>query len=176
VGLAFGGLSLYIGSAANFIMEILHLSETAFAWLFIPMIGGMTLGSWWGGKRAASFSPAKMKWIGFGIMGGAAVVNVAYNALFTAQVPWAVMPLAFYTFGLALAMPAVQISALALFPDHRGLASSMLSFIQMMAFAMVSGLLAPLLFDSAYKLACGVLAGVAISLGCWRVSLRLRVS
>jgi DHA1 family bicyclomycin/chloramphenicol resistance-like MFS transporter len=173
VGLAFGGLSLYIGSAANFIMEILHLSETEFAWLFIPMIGGMTVGSFWGGKRAATILPANMKWLGFGIMGAAALVNVAYNAVFTAAVPWAVLPLAVYTFGLAVAMPAIQVSALALFPDNRGLAASMLSFIQMMAFAMVSGLLAPLLFDSAFKLACGVLAGVAISFGCWRVSLRL---
>ena len=174
VGLAFGGLSLYIGSAANFILEILHLSETSFAWLFIPMIGGMTVGSWWGGKRAASMAPARMKWLGFGFMGGAAAVNVAYNAVFAATVPWAVLPLALYTFGLALAMPAVQVSALALFPDHRGLAASMLSFIQMMAFAMVSGLLAPLLFDSAFKLACGVLAGLVLSLLCWRVSLRLQ--
>jgi MFS transporter, DHA1 family, multidrug resistance protein len=176
VGLAFGGLSLYIGSAANFIMEILHLSETEFAWLFIPMIGGMTVGSFWGGKRAATILPANMKWLGFGIMGAAALVNVAYNAVFTAAVPWAVLPLAVYTFGLAVAMPAIQVSALALFPDNRGLAASMLSFIQMMAFAMVSGLLAPLLFDSAFKLACGVLAGVAISFWCWRVSLRLIAS
>jgi hypothetical protein len=39
--MAFGGLSLYIGSAANFVMEILHLPETAFAWMFIPLISGM---------------------------------------------------------------------------------------------------------------------------------------
>ncbi len=174
VGLAFGGLSLYIGSAANFIMQILHLTETDFAWLFIPMIGGMTVGSFWGGKRAATMLPANMKWLGFGIMGAAAAVNVGYNAVFTATVPWAVLPLAVYTFGLAVAMPAIQVGALALFPDNRGLASSMLSFIQMMAFAMVSGLLAPLLFDSAFKLACGVLVLVMLAFVCWRVSLRLK--
>jgi DHA1 family bicyclomycin/chloramphenicol resistance-like MFS transporter len=31
----------------------------------------------------------------------------------------------------------------------------------MMAFALVSGLVAPLLFDSAFKLACGVTVGLA---------------
>jgi DHA1 family bicyclomycin/chloramphenicol resistance-like MFS transporter len=41
----------------------------------------------------------------------------------------------------------------------------------MMLFAMVSGLLAPMLFDSALKLACGVLAGLAASFACWRLSL-----
>lgn len=170
VGLAFGGLSLYIGSAANFVMEILGLPETAFAWMFIPLIGGMVLGSWWGGKRAARMLPARMKWIGFGTMLAAAVLNIGYNALFPAAVPWAVLPLAIYTFGLAVAMPAIQVNALGLFPDNRGLASSMLGFIQMMSFALVSGLVAPLLFDSAFKLACGVGVGLAGSFAAWRLS------
>jgi DHA1 family bicyclomycin/chloramphenicol resistance-like MFS transporter len=170
VGLAFGGLSLYIGSAANFVMEILGLPETAFAWMFIPLIGGMVLGSGWGGKRAATMAPARMKWIGFGTMLVAAVVNIGYNALFPAAVPWAVLPLAIYTFGLAVAMPAIQVNALGLFPDNRGLASSMLGFIQMMSFALVSGLVAPLLFDSAFKLACGVGVGLLGSFAAWRLS------
>ncbi len=114
-----------------------------------------------------------MMWLGFAIMGGAGAISVAYNALFVAAIPWAVLPLALYTFGLAVAMPAIQVGALALFPDNRGLASSMLSFIQMMLFAMVSGLVAPMLFDSALKLACGVLAGVSASFVCWRLSLRM---
>lgn len=170
VGMAFGGLSLYIGSAANFVMVILGLPETAFAWMFIPLIGGMVLGSGWGGKRAASMAPGRLAWIGFGTMLAAAVLNIGYNASFPAAVPWAVLPLALYTFGLAVAMPAIQVSALSLFPDNRGLASSMLGFIQMMSFALVSGLVAPILFDSAFKLACGVGAGLVLSVGAWRAS------
>lgn len=173
VGLSFSGLSLYIGSAANFVMTILKLPETAFAWLFIPMIGGMTIGSAWGGKAAARIAPARMMWLGFAIMGSAALLSVAYNSLFVAAIPWAVLPLGIYTFGLAVAMPAIQVGALGLFPDNRGLASSMLAFIQMMLFALVSGLVAPLLFDSALKLALGVLAGLVGSFGCWRLSLRM---
>ena len=170
VGLAFGGLSLYIGSAAKFVMVILKLPETAFAWMFIPMIGGMTIGSAWGGRAAARIPPNRMMWIGFAIMAAASVISVAYNTLFVADIPWAVLPLGIYTFGLAVAMPAIQVGALSLFPDNRGLASSMLSFIQMMLFAMVSGLVAPLLFDSALKLALGVAAGLVASFVCWRLS------
>jgi DHA1 family bicyclomycin/chloramphenicol resistance-like MFS transporter len=170
VGLAFGGLSLYIGSAANFVMEILHLPETAFGWMFIPLISGMVLGSAWGGKYAARIAPKRMKWLGFAIMALGAGAGVVYNALFVAQVPWAVLPLMVFTFGLAVAMPAIQMSAFALFPDNRGLSSSMLSFIQMISFAIVSGLVAPLLFGSAFKLACGMLGGLVLSFVCWRVS------
>jgi DHA1 family bicyclomycin/chloramphenicol resistance-like MFS transporter len=170
VGMAFGGLSLYIGSAANFVMEILHLPETAFGWMFIPLISGMVIGSAWGGKRASGWTPVRMKWTGYGIMAAAAVFNVGYNALFPAEVPWGVLPLMIYTFGLAVAMPAIQVGALALFPDNRGLASSMMAFIQMMSFALVSGLVAPLLFDSALKLACGVAVGLVLSFVAWRLS------
>jgi DHA1 family bicyclomycin/chloramphenicol resistance-like MFS transporter len=170
VGLAFGGLSLYIGSAANFVMVILGLPETAFAWMFIPLIGGMVLGSAWGGKRAARMAAGRLKWIGFGTMLVAAVLNIGYNALFPAAVPWAVLPLAIYTFGLAVAMPALQMTALGLFPDNRGLASSMLGFIQMLSFALVSGLVAPLLFESAFRLACGVGVGLLLSFAAWRAS------
>jgi DHA1 family bicyclomycin/chloramphenicol resistance-like MFS transporter len=170
VGMAFGGLSLYIGSAANFVMEILQLPETAFAWMFIPLIGGMVLGSAWGGKFSAKIEPKKMKWIGFGIMALGAGLGVGYNALFVAQVPWAVLPLGVFTFGLAVAIPAIQLSAFALFPDNRGLSSSMLSFVQMICFAIVSGLVAPMLFGSALKLACGMLGGLVLSFIFWRLS------
>jgi DHA1 family bicyclomycin/chloramphenicol resistance-like MFS transporter len=152
-------------------MDILHLPETAFAWLFIPMIGGMVVGSAWGGKAAARIKPAKMMWLGFGIMALGSVISIGYNTLFVAAIPWAVLPLAVYTFGLAVAMPAIQVGALSLFPDNRGLASSMMAFIQMMAFALVSGMLAPLLFDSALKLACGVGGSLVLSFLCWRLSL-----
>ncbi|MEH6433876.1 multidrug effflux MFS transporter [Massilia sp. DD77] len=172
VGMAFGGLSLYIGSAANFVMEILGLPETAFAWMFIPLIGGMVIGSAWGGRRAAKVAPARQMWIGYAVMGLAAVLNVGYNALFPAQVPWAVLPLFVYTFGLAVAMPAIQLMAMGLFPHNRGLAASMVGFIQMMSFALVSGLVAPLLFDSAFKLALGVAVGLVLSFVAWRASVR----
>jgi MFS transporter, DHA1 family, multidrug resistance protein len=165
VGMAFGGLSLYIGSAANFVMVILGLPETAFAWMFIPLISGMVIGSAWGGKRAAKMPAATLRRIGFGTMLLACVLNVGYTAFAgdDVRVPWAVLPLMVYTFGLAVAMPAIQVGALALFPDNRGLASSMLAFIQMMSFALISGLVAPLLFGSAFKLACGVTAGLVAS-------------
>jgi DHA1 family bicyclomycin/chloramphenicol resistance-like MFS transporter len=130
----------------------------------------MVLGSAWGGKHAARYAPGRLGTIGFGLMALAAVVNIGYNAMFPAQVPWAVLPLLVYTFGLSVAMPVIQVRAFALFPDNRGLASSMLSFVQMMLFALVSGLVAPLLFDSAFKLACGVAGTLAASFLAWRLS------
>ncbi|WP_432378639.1 multidrug effflux MFS transporter [Duganella sp. P38] len=171
VGMSFAGVALYIGSAAYFVMNILHLPETAFAWMFVPLISGMVVGSALSGKFAHRFSRNAQVWMGFAIMIGAGVINVVYNAMFTAAVPWAVMPLFIYSFGLALAMTPLSLIALAYFPNNSGLASSMQSFIQMLLFALVSGLVAPLLFDSALKLAWGVLATLIVSLVAWMLAL-----
>ncbi|AVR97406.1 multidrug effflux MFS transporter [Pseudoduganella armeniaca] len=167
LGLAFGGFALYIGSAAYFVMHILHLPETAFAWLFIPLVAGMVVGSAISGKVAHRCSQQALIRIAYVGMAVAALVNVGYTYLFAATVPWAVLPLFFYSLALAVAMPPLSLIALNYFPQHSGLAASMQSFIQMTLFALVSGLVAPLLFDSAFKLACGVLGCLVASLLAW---------
>src|SRR5471032_1203393 len=55
VGMSFAGVALYIGSAAYFVMSILHLPETAFAWMFVPLISGLVVGSALSGKFANKF-------------------------------------------------------------------------------------------------------------------------
>jgi DHA1 family bicyclomycin/chloramphenicol resistance-like MFS transporter len=68
---------------------------------------------------------------------------------------------------MALATPAMTVRALEVFPRHRGLAASLQGFIFMALFALGSGLVCPLLFGSAFKLAAGVAAGVVASALCW---------
>jgi DHA1 family bicyclomycin/chloramphenicol resistance-like MFS transporter len=169
IGVGFGGFALYIGSAANFVMDILHLPETAFAWMFIPMISGMMLGSAAAARFSMRFAPLRVVLAGQLVMAVAALLNVGYNFFFAASVPWAVLPLGLYAFGVALATPAITVMALDIFPDNRGLAASLQSFVQMLVFALVSGLVAPLLFESAFKLVCGVLAALVLSVICWQI-------
>lgn len=170
LGAAFGGFALYIGSAAYFIMHILHLPETAFAWLFIPLISGHVLGATASGKLAHRLAPPALIRLSFGLMAVSAVLNVAYNWFFTATVPWAVLPLFLYSFALALAMPPLTLAGMNLFPNHSGLAASMQSFLQMMLFALVSGLVAPLLFGSALHLALGLGACLAVSYAAYHLA------
>jgi DHA1 family bicyclomycin/chloramphenicol resistance-like MFS transporter len=170
LGMAFGGFALYIGSAAYFIMNILHLPETAFAWLFIPLISGHVLGAMLSGKLAHRMSRSALLRLSYGMMTVAVLVNVGYNWFFTAEVPWAVLPLFLYSFSLAIAMPPLTMAAMEMFPNNSGLAASMQSFIQMLLFALVSGLVAPLLFDSALHLALGVLVLLVLSWGAYALA------
>lgn len=111
----FGGVALYVGSAAAFVMNILGQSETAFAWLFVPMIGGMVI---WPGPGQPPGPPSGARtpdggglWRHGGRRGGELCLRRC--GWF---VPYAVMPIFAYTFGLALAMPGLSVQALACFP------------------------------------------------------------
>lgn len=173
IGFVFGGVSLYIGSASAFIIGILGLSETDFGWLFIPMVTGMTLGAASARRWSRRVTPGKLVRIGFIMMFLPALISVTVSMMMTPRVPWAVLPLGLYSFGIALSMPSLTLSALTLFPSNRGMASSMQSFTQMMVFAILSGALAPLLFDSAVKLALGHLLTLAVAGLLWRWSKQL---
>ncbi len=61
-------------------------------------------------------------------------------ALFPATqvLPWAVVALPFYSFGIALAFPILTLAMLDLFPRSRGAASSVQSFVALVANALRS--------------------------------------
>jgi DHA1 family bicyclomycin/chloramphenicol resistance-like MFS transporter len=166
IGFAFWGIMMYVGSAPAFVIHILHLRETDYGWLFVPIIGGMSAGSWVAARCTYRFSPRTIISAGFVIMTVASAANLAYALLIPAAIPWAIVGPMFYCFGMALATPGMTVRALEIFPRHRGLAASLQGFIFMALFAVGSGVVCPLLFGSAWKLAAGVAGGVALSAIC----------
>ena len=89
IALAASALFIYISAAPVFVLKILGLSETSFAWLFIPMITGIMLGSLAAGRVAHFWRAERTIQVGFGMMIGAAILNVLYAAFFTVAIPWA---------------------------------------------------------------------------------------
>jgi DHA1 family bicyclomycin/chloramphenicol resistance-like MFS transporter len=165
--LTFCGVSIYIGSAPAFVYSILHLTPREFAWLFFPLIGGMIVGAMLAARLSHQLSRKAFVRIGYTLMFVSAVWNVAYNCLFVAQIPWAVLPLFFYCVGLTLSAPAMSMRLLEMFPKTRGLASSLMSFIFMSLFAFVAGVICPRLSSSALHLALGIFVGLVLSIVCW---------
>lgn len=176
LALVFTGVALHVSSAANYVIDILGLDESRFGWLFIPMIGGIVLGSAVAERLARRAGVEALNRWGFALMLAGALISALYVHRFEPRVPYAVMPLALYGFGLALALPGMMVSTLELLPDMRGLAASMQSFVQMLVFALIAGVLAPLVFHSARALALTHLAGVLLGLALWLLADRLRGS
>ena len=174
IGLAFGGFGLYIASAASFVLQVLHLTETSFSWLFMPLIGGLVTGSIVSSKLAHRIKAESSVWLGLLIAALAMAFNLAYTTHFVAAVPWAVLPIMLYSFGLAIALPGMTVMTMGLFPTLRGLASSLQNFVQMLVFALISAFVAPLLMDSAFKLAVGAAVLMSSGAACWAWASRTR--
>lgn len=157
-GLAFnfGGFFLYIMSAPEFLMGHLGLPETAFFWLFGPAMAGLMSGAWVSGRLAGKLSMAQTIVRGYLVMGAAALANIVLNLLLPPMLPWSVVPIFFYTFGMSLAMPCLTLMALDPFPAQRGLAASCQMFLQSMANGLIAGLLAPALWVSTRSMAFGM--------------------
>lgn len=172
-----GANAIYISAAAEFIMGVLQLSETSFGWLFIPLIGGSMVGSAISGLLAKRIAQHVQKAIGYSCLALGCASNVLYQLLTDMPVvPWAVLPIAIYTLGIALLMPILSLQIMGMFPTMRGLASSLQGFGQMSVFAIMAGLVVPQLFHSGLALALGQSISVALGMLLWWRSTRRAVT
>lgn len=165
----FGGLFVYIAGAPAFVLGILKLQQDQFYWLFIPAISGLVLGAMLAGRLAGRVSARKVLGAGYTIMAVAAVIGLVVAWLVVpSRVPWAVLPLALAAVGVNLISPTLNLLVLDLFPLRRGAASSVQGFITLAFNALLAGLLAPWLADSALHLAVASAILFAGGLAAWR--------
>ncbi|MDP2026890.1 multidrug effflux MFS transporter [Sulfuriferula sp.] len=172
VALHFAGFFLYIASAPVFVIQHLKLGESQFAWLFAPAISGVILGAFLSGKLAGRVSPTTTVKYAYGLLFGAAAINLAYNLALTPSMPWAVLPIALYSTGMALAMPSITLLTLDVFPLNRGLVSSLQGFVQTTLNAVVAGAISPLVSFSTGYLAIGMLTFLLLGRLAWMAYLR----
>ncbi len=165
----FAGQFLYVSAAQLFVVKLLGLGDQDFWVLFVPLISGMVVGSWLSGRLAGRLNGRRLASLGYLVTFSAAVVNVALSLIpATAVLPWVVLPLPFYSFGVALAFPIITLAMLDLFPQRRGAASSVQSFVSLLGISAVAGLLAPALGFSLWSLAVGALVLSGIGWAFWR--------
>ena len=156
LALNFAGFFVYVMSAPVFLMRHLGVSETGFLWLFGPAMSGLMSGAWLSGRLAGKLSLRQTILRGYLVMGVAALANIALNLWLPPALPWSVMPIFVYTFGMSLAMPCLTLLALDPFPNQRGLAASCQMCLQAGTNGLVAGVLAPALWGSTRTLALGM--------------------
>jgi DHA1 family bicyclomycin/chloramphenicol resistance-like MFS transporter len=146
--LNFGALFLYISSAPRFILDFLHLSNGDFYWLFVPAVVGILTGSAFASRCSSRFSHTVL--------------------------PWAVLPITFLAFGIALSQPLLTLLGLERFPKQRGAASSMQAFLSLLVNAAVSGVLSAAVARTPFTLSAAALAISAAGLLFWLATGRAR--
>lgn len=169
----FSGFFLYVVSAPAVIYGLLGMSGKDFAWLFVPGISGVMFGAFLSGRLAGRLSPRRTVFLGYMIMCAAVIFNIAYSRFFAPALPWTVLPVMTYTVGMALAMPSVTLIALDLFPQLRGMTSSLQGFAHSLFAGLTAGLVSPLLSHSALMLACGMGGMALLGLMAWMLYLRV---
>jgi MFS transporter, DHA1 family, multidrug resistance protein len=157
MALNFAGLFLYVASVPAFIGRELGLPPTEYAVMFVPIVGGIVLGSLAAERLAGRVASTRLILAGFSIQLVTGIVNVTFHAVHAATVPWSVLPLAFYTFGMSLATPGLTLAGLDQFPQTRGLAASCQAFAMVLLAGLVTHL-APIFRGRARAL--GLVQGV----------------
>jgi len=155
LGGSFAGLFTYIAGSPTVIYDFLGLDSSHFAVQFVPMTLGIVAGSFISGRLAQRWQTPHIVWLGFFLMGTACVFNLAQSAWLTPTVFTMIAPLVVYALGMALAIPGVTILALDCFPENRGTASAVQSFVQVIMAALVSSLIIPLLAATILGMATG---------------------
>jgi DHA1 family bicyclomycin/chloramphenicol resistance-like MFS transporter len=167
--LNFAAFFLYIACAPAFLINLLGVTTLGFAWLFIPMIGGIMAGALLSGRLAGRLSPQRTIRMGYALMFAGVALNLAICWLLPAGVPWNVLPIAVYCIGTSVVMPSATLMLLDLFPTMRGMASSLQAFVNFTLSAVNAGSVSPLLAHSLSTLALGMLAFTVASFTLWLV-------
>ena len=174
IGLAFGGLFLYVAGSPAVVFDHLGFGADDFAVLFVPFVGGLMLGSFVSGRLAHRWPAPLIVRAAFAAMLTASLLNIL-QALWLPPAPWNVIgPLALYASGAALALPGITVMSLDCFPQQRGVASGMQGFVQMVVMAAVGGALMPLVHERIAWFAIGQFALLCVALLCWTVAAHLR--
>lgn len=171
--LNFSALFTYIAAAPSVVLNLLHLNERQFAWLFVPVIAGMMLGSATSARMAGQLTPVRTVTIGFSLMGLGTALNLAGSALLAPMVPWFVLPIGVIGMGVTLAFPTLTLLMLDRFPAVRGAAASVQATISLAVSAVVSGVVAPLVHASPIGLALAAAAMTGAGFALWCLYLRL---
>ncbi len=166
-GVPFNGMFLYVLASPAFLGEHLGLAPDQFFWFFVITIGGITSGAWVSGRLAGRIAPRRQIRHGFLIMLLTSLANVAANLLFVPNALWALLPIAVFAFGWALMVPVITLMVLDLFPERRGMASSLQAVVGSVANGIVAGVIAPLVMHSAPGLAVTSLLMLLLGLGAW---------
>jgi DHA1 family bicyclomycin/chloramphenicol resistance-like MFS transporter len=167
--LNFAAFFLYIASAPSFLIDLLGVSSYGFAWLFMPMIGGVMIGALVSGRAAGKVTAGRTIGVGYLLMFAGATIQMTVAWYVAPVVQWHVLPIMIYTMGSSIVMPSATLLLLDLFPTMRGMAASLQGFVHFVLAAVNAGTIAPFLAQSLKGLAAGMAGFTVLSVALWVV-------
>ena len=172
-GANFAALMSFIGAAPSVVLDHWHLTETQFANLFVPLIGGLIGSAYISGQMAGRVTYAQQTHIGFMLtLAGSGAMTVLQALVSEPPLLLQQLIIAVIAFGAQLASPVLNLRMLDLFPLARGSAASVQSCVSIAISALVFGFIAPALSGSMLTLAAGSFLSALLAFGLWNLSQR----
>ena len=164
VAFVFAGLMAFAAGGPFVFIELLGLSPDNYGMLSVFTVAAYLASSLAAGRLAGRLALHRLALLGIigALVGGGAMVALA--AFASPSVVGVVAPMAVFTAGLGVALPAGIAGAMAPFPHIAGAASALLGFIQMLVAAAASLAVGVLPHGSALPMATVVAAGAAAAL------------
>lgn len=167
MGANFAAFFVYVLASPVFLGEHLSLNSQQYAYMFIPTVTGMMLGSYLAKRVAGKLARAWVVKCAYFWMLAVAVLNLWVCATFPPAPVFNILPIALFNVGMALAMPILSLAGLDRHPKIRGTAASGQVFLQMLLSTVSAGLIVPWLWYAPSGLAWAMV--VYLLLGWWVV-------
>jgi DHA1 family bicyclomycin/chloramphenicol resistance-like MFS transporter len=169
----FSSIACFIGSAPAIIENHWGMSETSYAALFLPVIGGILLGATVSRRIAGVMDLTRQVRFGLALTFAAAALRVVLHLLVDPLPIPVQQALLFLTaLGAQFAFPVLTLRMLDLFPAARGTAASAQSFVALLITAFTLGIISPKVLPHLEWIAWTSLALTALASICWHLALR----
>lgn len=174
LGSAFGGMFLYIAGSPTVIYDFLGLGVDSFWVQFVPMTSGIVIGSFVSGKLTHYFKAQTLVNAAIAILGLACLLNLGQVLWLPVNVYTLIAPQVVYAFGISFIMPGITVMAMDCFPQNRGAATAVQSFVQMLATSLVVSVLLPALHATVMHFVIGQTALFGTAALLWLGASRLQ--
>lgn len=167
MAMGFGGYFIYILGAPIIMLDLLGEGEQDFWKLFIPLIGGMLIGSYLSGRLAGKIRRYRLVTVIMPLTVIAGAINLVLVSI-SPTLPWAVIGPTLLSVAIGTVFPILNLEILELFPHQRGAAASIGTFASLIFNALVAGAVIPLAAASLVSLAAlGLGLSILSALGWW---------
>lgn len=167
MAMGFGGYFIYILGAPIIMLDLLGEGEQDFWKLFIPLIGGMLIGSYLSGRLAGKIPRYRLVTVIMPLTVIAGAINLVL-VFISPTLPWAVIGPTLLSVAIGTVFPILNLEILELFPHQRGSAASIGTFASLIFNALVAGAVIPLAAASLVSLAAlGLGLSILSALGWW---------
>lgn len=169
LGTTFSAMITFIGAAPAIVLGHWHLSETQFAYIFVPLIIGIMGGAFLSGKLAGRLNGTKQIKIGYTLTLAGGVLSVMLQSFVDSPpiLPQQVL-ITVVALGVQLMMPIYALRMLDMFPEARGSAASLQSCVMLGVGAVFLGAIVPAISHSMVLLTLGCLVAAFSGFLIWR--------